>query len=153
MEEGLILLFTIFESIYTQGYILFQEWLKLAQLYFSTGLSKFFHSLCGCNLSFEKYVALNSNRSKFPLPRNTFCQVWLKMVRQVWISRFSKFVNILTINFPSKKAWMRHHKAYICPFTQGCSVPTCNSVEISTADGTEKEIFKKCQQLLTTPPP
>ena len=57
-------------------------------------------------------MALNLNKFELPLPKITFCHVWLKLAQRFW-KRFSKFVNILSIFviiFPQKKGKVLHLK-------------------------------------------
>ena len=47
-------------------------------------------------ISLKKCMTLNLNKLEFPLPKNTFCHVWLKLVQRFWRG-FSNVFNIFSI--------------------------------------------------------
>ena len=68
-------------------------WLKLAQWFWRR---KFFNfvlvfSLFRNYLPLEKGGALHLNRLESPLPRDTLCQVWMKLAQWFWRRRFFYF--------------------------------------------------------------
>ena len=49
--------------------------------------------------SFRKGVALHLNKLEIPSPRNTMCQVWLKMSQWFWTRRLLKVLNNVFLLF------------------------------------------------------
>ena len=50
-------------------------------------------------LPLEKGAALHLNKLESPSPKDTLCQVWLKLAKWFWRIRFSNFVNVFSL-FP-----------------------------------------------------
>ena len=67
-----------------------QFWWKLAQWFWRRRFLNFFDVFSlFCNyLPLEKGVALHLNKLDSPLPKNTLCQVWLKLVQWFWRRRW-----------------------------------------------------------------
>ena len=54
----------------------------------------------------DKCMALHLYKFEFPLPKNTFCKVKLKMAQQFWKRRYPKLLNIFSLLSPLRK-WTR----------------------------------------------
>ena len=70
-----------------------QIWLKLAQWIWRKGFLNFFNVFSlFCNyLHLEKGGALLLNKLEFPSPKDTLCQVWLKLAQWFWRRRLFIF--------------------------------------------------------------
>ena len=78
-----------------------------------------------------KGQGLHLNKVESPSPRDTFCQVWLKLAQEFWRRRFLKVVNFFFIIFQLSPLWEGRGPSFEqtwIPFTQGYFVP--NLVEI-----------------------
>ena len=69
---------------------LYQDWLKLAQWFWRRRFFNFFNVfLCFRNyLPLEKCGVLHLNKLESPSPRDTLCQVWLKLAQWFWRRRW-----------------------------------------------------------------
>ena len=76
-----------------------QVWLKLVQWFWGRRFLKFVNVfLLFCYyLPFGKAMALHLNKIKFPLLKDAFCRVWLKLVLWFWRRRFLMFVNVFSL--------------------------------------------------------
>ena len=78
-----------------------QIWLKLAQWFWR----RIFLKVVNLFLLFPNYpyfrkgVALYLNKLEIPSPRNTLCQVWLKMSQWFWTKRLLKVFNNVFLLF------------------------------------------------------
>ena len=71
-------------------YALCQVWLKLAQWFSRRRFFNFVNvfSLFRYYLPLEKGGVLHLNKLEFPLPKDAFCQVWLKLDQWFWRRRW-----------------------------------------------------------------
>ena len=55
--------------------------------------------MCGSQYQcpLKKGVALHLNKLESTLPKDTLCQVWLKLAQWFWRRRFKNFVNIFSL--------------------------------------------------------
>ena len=108
-------------NLFTRGYTLYQVCLKLAQLFWRRFLKVVNSFLLFPNyLPFGKDMALQLNKLESPSPRNTLCQVWLKMAQCMVLEKIFKSCQILS---PLGRAWPFIWINFI-PFTQGYFVPS-----------------------------
>ena len=79
-----------------------QVWLKLAQWFLRIRFLKVVNLflLFPNYLPFWKGVTLHLNKLESPLPKDTLCQVWLKLAQWFWRRRFLKVVNLFLL-FPN----------------------------------------------------
>ena len=67
---------------------------------------------------------LKFHKFEIPLPKNTLCHVWLRLVQRFW-RRFSKVVykfSICCYYLPLEKGQGPPFEINLIPLTQGCSV-------------------------------
>ena len=87
----------IFES-HSSKDTLCQVWLKLDQWFWRRFLKVVNLFLLFPNyLPFGKGMALHLNKFESPSPRDTFCQVWLKLAQSFLRRRFLKVVNLFLL--------------------------------------------------------
>ena len=60
-------------------------------------ISSMYFSLFRNYLPLEKGGALHLNKLESPSPKDTLCQVWLKLAQWFWIRRFLNFVNVFSL--------------------------------------------------------
>ena len=90
-----------------------QIWLKLAQWFWRRRFFNFVNvfSLILNYLPLEKSGPLNLNKLESPSPRDTLCQVWLKLAQSFWRRRFFNFLNVFSLfhNYlPLEKSGVLH---------------------------------------------
>ena len=76
-----------------------QVWLKLAHWFWRRRFFNFVNvfSLFLNYLPLEKGGTLHLNKTESPSPKDTLCQVWLKLTQWFWRRRFWNFVNVFSL--------------------------------------------------------
>ena len=88
-------------------------WLKLAQWIWRRRFFNFVNvfSLFRNYLPLAKGRALHLNKLDSPSPKDTLCQVWLKLAQRIWRRRFLNFVNVSSLfhySLPLENSWALH---------------------------------------------
>ena len=98
LEKGGALHLKILEFPSPKG-ALCQVWLKLAQWFWRSRCFNFINvfSLFRNYLPLGKDGALQLKKSKFPLPKDSLCQIWLKLAQWLWRRRCFNFINVFSL--------------------------------------------------------